>query len=61
MNATALCEHRSCSLARRGRVGEQGRWGTDVILEACYAWYWAADVLAEAGAKVHLAQQLGNS
>jgi transposase len=30
-----------------------------VVLEAAYGWYWAADVLAEAGAEVHLAHPLG--
>ncbi len=30
-----------------------------VVLEACYGWYWAADVLAAAGAEVHLAHPLG--
>ncbi len=30
-----------------------------VVLEATYGWYWAADVLAEAGAEVHLAHPLG--
>jgi transposase len=36
-------------------------WGEspDVVLEATYGWYWAADVLAEAGAAVHLAHPLG--
>jgi transposase len=36
-------------------------WGEDphVVLEATYGWYWAADVLAEAGALVHLAHPLG--
>jgi transposase len=36
-------------------------WGEqpDVVLEATYGWYWAADVLAEAGAQVHLAHPLG--
>jgi transposase len=33
----------------------------EVILEACYGWYWAADVLAECGANVHLAHPLGNN
>lgn len=32
----------------------------DVVLEATYGWYWAADVLAECGANVHLAHPLGN-
>src|SRR3982751_2299706 len=30
-----------------------------VVLEATYGWYWAADVLAAAGASVHLAHPLG--
>lgn len=35
--------------------------GPEVVLEACYGWYWAADVLAEIGARVHLAHPLGNN
>jgi transposase len=36
-------------------------WGRNprVVLEATYGWYWAVDVLAEAGAEVHLAHPLG--
>jgi transposase len=30
-----------------------------VVLEATYGWYWAADALAAAGARVHLAHPLG--
>jgi transposase len=30
-----------------------------VVLEATYGWYWAADVLEQAGAEVHLAHPLG--
>ncbi len=33
----------------------------EVVLEATYGWYWAADVLAEVGANVHLAHPLGNN
>lgn len=33
----------------------------DVILEATYGWYWAADVLEACGATVHLAHPLGNN
>lgn len=33
----------------------------EVILEATYGWYWAADVLAANGANVHLAHPLGNN
>ena len=31
----------------------------EVVLEATYGWYWAADTLAELGANVHLAHPLG--
>lgn len=31
----------------------------EVVLEATYGWYWAADVLAACGASVHLAHPLG--
>jgi transposase len=30
-----------------------------VVLEATYGWYWAVDVLQDAGAAVHLAHPLG--
>lgn len=39
------------------RAGE----APEVVLEATYGWYWAADVLAELGASVHLAHPLGNN
>src|SRR5262245_50011311 len=36
-------------------------WGEapQVVLEATYGWYWAVDVLTDAGAQVHLAHPLG--
>jgi transposase len=37
------------------RAGES----PEVVLEACYGWFWAADVLTELGANVHLAHPLG--
>jgi hypothetical protein len=37
------------------RAGES----PEVVLEATYGWYWAADPLAELGATVHLAHPLG--
>ncbi len=37
------------------RAGEH----PEVVLEATYGWYWAADELAELGAVVHLAHPLG--
>jgi transposase len=41
--------------AEIAKAGEQPQ----VVLEATYGWYWAADVLADAGAQVHLAHPLG--
>ena len=37
------------------RAGES----PEVVLEAAYGWYWAADTLAAGGANVHLAHPLG--
>jgi transposase len=37
------------------RAGE----APEVVLEATYGWYWAADALAAQGARVHLAHPLG--
>jgi transposase len=37
------------------RAGES----PEVVLEATYGWYWAANTLAELGASVHLAHPLG--
>ena len=34
--------------------------GSDVIIEATYGWYWAADLLEELGYRVHLANPHGN-
>src|SRR5512133_1466643 len=31
----------------------------EVVLEATYGWYWAADTLADCGAVTHLAHPLG--
>jgi transposase len=31
----------------------------EVVVEATYNWYWVADVLDEAGARLHLARPLG--
>lgn len=45
-------EYLRAVMARAGEAPE-------VVLEACYGWYWAADTLAELGAKVHLAHPLG--
>jgi len=33
----------------------------EVVLESTYGWYWAADLLKEMGATVHVAHPLGNN
>ena len=33
----------------------------EVVVESTYGWYWAADVLQDLGAHVHLAHALGNN
>ena len=38
-------------------VAEAG--GPEVALEACYGWYWAADLLRAQGCEVHLVHPLG--
>src|ERR687889_284177 len=38
-----------------GKAGEHPQ----VVLEATYGWYWAVDVLSDAGAEVHLAHPSG--
>jgi transposase len=45
-------------MALAAEVGKAGP-APEVVLEATYGWYWAADVLAEVGARVHLAHPLG--
>jgi transposase len=53
---TARITNSAAELRREiARAGRQPR----VVLEATYGWYWAADVLAAAGAEVHLAHPLG--
>jgi transposase len=44
--------------ALRREIAKAGQ-GPQVVVEAAYGWYWAADVLEEAGAEVHLAHPLG--
>jgi transposase len=44
--------------ALRAEIAKAGK-NPRVVLEATYGWYWAADVLAAAGAEVHLAHPLG--
>jgi transposase len=43
--------------AELAKAGER----PEVIVEATYGWYWAADVIQECGGSVHLAHPLGNN
>ena len=45
-------------IALAEEIGKAGEC-PEVVLEATYGWYWAADVLAGAGASVRLAHPLG--
>ena len=47
------------SAAELRRVIAKAGEHPQVVLEATYGWYWAADELAAAGAEVHLAHPLG--
>src|SRR6266581_3847799 len=44
--------------ALRREIAKAGK-NPKVVIEATYGWYWAVDVLEEAGAEVHLAHPLG--
>ncbi|HEV3379949.1 MAG TPA: IS110 family transposase [Trebonia sp.] len=44
--------------ALRREIAKAGQ-RPEVVVEAAYGWYWAPDVLEEAGAEVHLAHPLG--
>lgn len=46
------------AMAFAAEIGKAGP-SPEVVLEATLGWYWAADVLAENGAVVHLAHPLG--
>ena len=45
-------------MALAAAVGEAGP-EPEVVLEATWGWYWAADVIEESGGRVHLAHPLG--
>ena len=52
-----LDKHPVALAAELAKAGEH----PEVILEATYGWYWAADVIQECGGTVHLAHPLGNN
>ena len=42
-----------------GEIVAAGGRSAEVAMEATWGWYWAADVIAECGATLHLAHPLG--
>ena len=55
LETTRILNDRDSLAEVMSRAGES----PEVVLEATYGWYWAADALAELGATVHLAHPLG--
>src|SRR5919198_3508481 len=55
LETVRIVNDRDALAAVMSRAGEE----PEVVLEATYGWYWAADALAELGACVHLAHPLG--
>jgi transposase len=55
LEAVRIVNDRDRLAAVMARAGES----PEVVLEATYGWYWAADALADLGACVHLAHPLG--
>jgi transposase len=50
-------DNTAANLARE--IVAAGGSQAEVAMEACWGWYWAADVIAECGARLHLAHPLG--
>jgi len=55
LEAIRISNDPECLRAVIARAGE----APEVVLEATYGWYWAADTLSGLGAQVHLAHPLG--
>lgn len=59
-DGTELWTHRiDDSPVTLGLEIEQAGPAPEVVLEATWGWYWAADVISQAGGLVHLAHPLG--
>jgi hypothetical protein len=55
-----FCERISNDTLRLLEVVSAAGEGAEVVIEATYGWYWAVDVLRDAGFSVHLAHPSGN-
>src|SRR5918994_5727459 len=61
MTMASGCLGRGSTTRRRNLAAEVHAAGpaAEVAMEATWGWYWAADVIAECGARLHLAHPLG--
>src|SRR3954470_23879737 len=55
-----FCERIANDAVRLLEVVSQAGDGAEVVIEATYGWYWAVDLLQDAGFSVHLAHPSGN-
>ena len=55
-----FCERITNDALRLLEVVSEAGEGAEVVIEATYGWYWAVDLLADAGFSVHLAHPSGN-
>jgi transposase len=55
-----FCERIANEPARLLEVVSAAGVGAEVVIEATYGWYWAVDLLQDAGFSVHLAHPSGN-
>src|SRR4051812_49738733 len=55
-----FCERIANDALRLLEVVSQAGDGAEVVIEATYGWYWAVDLLQDAGFNVHLAHPSGN-
>lgn len=57
LDTVRIDNHPEALAAELSKAGEH----PEVIVEATYGWYWAADVIEACGGTVHLAHPLGNN
>ena len=55
-----FCERITNDALRLLEVVSEAGEGAEVVIEATYGWYWAVDLLQDAGFSVHLAHPSGN-
>jgi transposase len=58
-NRVSWCRFDNSAVNLAREITAAGGPEVEVAMEACWGWYWAADVIAECGAQLHLAHPLG--